>query len=75
MTQFFFPVKIELRPDLVVEISTGNTSEISTEWRWKFAILDENEAKNVDIGPEISTGPKFLKIEKYGISASFCTFN
>jgi len=24
---------------------------------------------------EISTGPKFLKIEKYGISASFCTLN
>jgi hypothetical protein len=25
--------------------------------------------------PEISTGPKCLKIEKYGISASFCTLN
>ena len=24
---------------------------------------------------EISTGPKFLKIEKYGVSASFCTLN
>ena len=24
---------------------------------------------------EISTNLKFLKIEKYGVSASFCTFN
>ena len=24
---------------------------------------------------EISTGPKLLKIEKYGVSASFCTLN
>jgi hypothetical protein len=37
----FFPVKIELRPDLVVEISTGNTSEISTELRSKSAILGD----------------------------------
>ena len=38
----FFPAKIELRPDLVVEISTGNTPESSTELRPKSAILGRN---------------------------------
>ena len=64
---------------MAAEISTGNTSEISTEWRRKFAILVENEAKNVDIGPEISLPPeiyigtklKVLKIEHLSIILHF----
>ena len=49
----FFPVKLELNPDLMVEISTGNTSEISTGFPSKSAILDIFEAIFPDFVAEI----------------------
>ena len=81
MTWFFFPVKLEINLDLMIEISTGNTPEISTGFPSKSAIWAIFEAFfsrfwNQNLLPvEISTGPKSLKIEKYGVSGSFCTLN
>ena len=48
----FFPVKVELNPDLMVEISTGNTSEISTSNTLKSADMAKNRVKNQDFDPE-----------------------
>ena len=48
----FFPVKVELNPDLMVEISTGNTSEISTSNTLKSADMAKNKVKNQDFDPE-----------------------
>ena len=65
----------------MVEISTGNTPEISTELRSKSGILVDFGGEisifrlQILLPVEISTGPKFLKIEKYGISVPFCTLN
>ena len=77
----FFPVKIEISPDLMVEISTGNTPEISTSNTLKSGNMAQNWPKNPNFSTqnllptEISTGPKFFKIEKFEVSASFCTLN
>ena len=75
---FFFPVKLELKPDLAVEISTGNTSEISAELRSKSGILVDFGAKFPDLTPKFVAGRNFygsqiFENEKYGASASFYT--
>jgi len=61
----FFPAKLELKPDLMVEISTGNTSEISTGLRSKSAILVNFEAKFPDFDPEICCRQKFLRVPNF----------
>ena len=73
----FFPAKLELKSDLMVEISTGNTSEISTELPSKSAILGRNfQISTLKLLPaEIFTGPKNEIFWKLSTSASFCTFN
>ena len=62
---FFFPVKLQLNPDFSAEISTGNTSEISTSESPKsanlaffglFLRIAPGGQKNVQ---EISDGNKF----------------
>ena len=70
-------MKLELKPDLAVEISTGNTSEISTELRSKSAFLGRNSQISTlkSVAGRNFYGSQILKIEKYGISASFCTLN
>ena len=45
---YFFPVKTEINPENPVEISTGNTPEISTGIASKFVFLDIFEAKFSD---------------------------
>ena len=49
----FFPVKIEIRPDISVEISTGNTSEISTSDTLKSRNIAKNIAKICDFHLQI----------------------
>jgi len=80
----FFPAKIELRPDLVVDFSTGNTLESSTSNTLKSRNLAKKCAQKSEnphfsssdlLPPEISDGPKFSFLGKYGVPASFCTVN
>ena len=49
----FFPVKLELNPDLMVEISTGNTSEISTGFPSKSEFLADFGSKFPDFDTKI----------------------
>ena len=57
----FFPVKLELNPDLMVEISTGNTSEISTGFPSKSAILAIFEAFFQILTPKSVAGRNFYE--------------
>ena len=67
---FFFPVKLELNPDLMKEISTGNTSEISTSRSRKSVILVNFGPKNPDFDPEICCRQKFLRVPNFQKSKS-----
>ena len=56
MDMFFFPVKAEIEEKKIVEISTGNTSEISTSNTPKSHDFQGKSSFFSDIAlPEIST--------------------
>ena len=62
---FFFPVKIEIWPDLVEEVSTGNTPEISTSRAPKSANTAYFQPKIRNFHHKICCRQKFLAGPKF----------
>ena len=72
MDMIFFPVKVEIEEKKIIEISTGNTSEISTsntpkspDFKEKCTFFNEISNLKIDV-VEISGGNKNLRFEKFG---------
>ena len=66
----FFPVKLQLNPDLMVEISAGNTSEISTRKALKSRNLAKNRLNIAIFRLKICCRQKFLTVPKFYFSKS-----
>ena len=74
---FFFPVKVQIWPDLMVEISNGNTLEISTSGPLKSKKMVQHRPKIPNFRSQICcrqkslTGPNFYFLKNMTLQLHF----